>query len=159
MQKDWKGNKASVFTTLGASNYCDYEREKHDYYATEPLATELLCELENFQHEIWEPACGEGHISKVMLKHGYNVKSTDLIDRGFGDVENFLMPKNKTWGGDIVTNPPYKFAQQFIEKALSVVQDGAKVAMFLKLTFLEGKSRKLLFATTPRQRFTYRQAG
>jgi hypothetical protein len=51
--------------------------------------------------------------------------------------------------GDIITTPPYKFAQAFVEKALSLVSEGHHVAMFLKLTFMEGKGRKELFQKIP----------
>ena len=76
-----------VFTTLGSSNHVPEEREAFDYYATDPRAVEMLLELEQFSPVIWEPACGEGHISKVLQAHGYEVISTDLIYRGFGDPE------------------------------------------------------------------------
>ena len=55
-----------VFTTLGSSNHVPEEREAFDYYATDPRAVEMLLELEQFSPVIWEPACGEGHISKVL---------------------------------------------------------------------------------------------
>lgn len=84
MSKDWTGNYHSVCGCLGARNECKESREEHDYYATEPKATELLMQLEKFNPNIWECACGEGHISKVLERYGYNVRSTDLIDRGFG---------------------------------------------------------------------------
>lgn len=48
MAKDWVGGKAAVFKTLGASNHTDGERQKEDYYATEPAATEWLCKIEQF---------------------------------------------------------------------------------------------------------------
>jgi hypothetical protein len=53
------------------------------------------------------------------------------------------------FNGDIITNPPYKYAQQFVERALENVKPGRKVAMFLKLTFLEGKARKQMFLNNP----------
>lgn len=149
MAKDWIGGKASVFKTLGASNHTDHERQREDYYATEPKATQLLCELEQFGKDIWEPACGEGHIAEQLKAHGYNVRSSDLVDRGYGDVGDFLAMDNLEWNGDVVTNPPYKYAQEFVEKALQIIPDGCKVAMFLKLTFLEGKGRKALFKQFP----------
>ena len=68
--KDWIGNQNSIYTTLGASNHTDKERQQHDYYATEPKAMELLLAEEQFSPVIWEPACGEGHISKVLQAHG-----------------------------------------------------------------------------------------
>lgn len=147
-KKDWKGGKASVFKTLGASNHADHERAYADYYATEPKATEWLLKLEKFDGPILEPACGEGHISEV-LKRGYFVTSRDLIDRGYGEVADFLAIDNQEWDGNIVTNPPYAYAQEFVEKALRIIPDGKKVCMFLKLTFLEGKARKHLFRTCP----------
>lgn len=151
--QDWSGNKQSIFTTLGASNHVEYERAEYDYYATEPVAMELLLQEERFSPVIWEPACGEGHLSKVLEKHGYKVINTDLVYRGFGTEQSvdFLKLNRATdyFEGDIITNPPYKYAKEFVEKALELIDDRRKVAMFLKLTFLEGKARKKLFASAP----------
>ena len=149
MARDWKGGNASTFKTIGASNHCSEERADKDYYATEPAATEFLCQLEYFTGPILEPSCGEGHISEVLKHHGYEVVSRDLADRGYGEVADFLSPDNTKWDGDIVTNPPYAFAQEFVEKALQIIPEDCKVAMFLKLTFLEGKKRAALFGSTP----------
>ena len=149
MAKDWTGGRASVFKTLGASNHTDNERQREDYYATEPRATELLCQLVQFDGPILEPSCGEGHISEELKKAGYDVTSRDLVDRGYGEVADFLAIDNLQWNGNIVTNPPYKYAQEFVEKALQIIPEGKKVCMFLKLTFLEGKARKQLFRVSP----------
>lgn len=132
-------------------NFRGEEAEEHDYYATEPRAIELLLEKEKFSKNIWEPACGEGHISKVLEAHGYNVVSTDLVDRGYGmGGRDFLEdPCFPTFDGDIITNPPYKYAREFVEKAIRRVKPGCKVAMFLKLTFMEGKGRRDLFKNHP----------
>ena len=149
MAKDWKGGSASTFKTIGASNHCDHDRQAEDYYATEPAATDWLCKLEEFKSPILEPSCGEGHISKRLMAHGYDVVSRDLVDRGFGEVADFLYMNNEKWDGDIITNTPYAFAQEFVEQALKMIQPGRKVAMFLKLTFLEGKKRRPLFQNAP----------
>ena len=134
MQKDWTGNSNSIFKTLGSSQHSEHERQVNDYYATEPKAIKLLLNLETFSPNIWECACGEGHLSKVLESAGYQVKSSDLIDRGYGEKGiNFLDPKIEIWNGDIITNPPYIFAKEFIVKALSIVPEGFKVAMFLKV--------------------------
>lgn len=77
-------NEHGVFVTLGASNHTANPRAEHDYYATDPKAVELLLEMETFSDKIWECACGEGHISKILGQNGYEVLSTDLIDRGYG---------------------------------------------------------------------------
>ena len=144
-------NKNSVFTTLAASNHVLDERQEDDYYATEPKAAELLLEQEEFHPVIWECACGEGHLAKVFESHGYEVVATDLVYRGYGDPEqmDFLKETFDDFEGDVVTNPPYKYALQFIQRALNSVKPGRKVAMFLKLQFLEGKSRKNFFAENP----------
>lgn len=149
--KDKTGNYKSIYTTLGASSHSLTERQSDDYYATDPKAVELLLEKENFSNNVWECACGEGHISKVLLTRGYNVRSTDLIYRGFGEEEpvDFLETENVNLETNIITNPPYKFAQQFVEKSMKSIDDGFKVAMFLKLQFLEGKSRKQMFKKYP----------
>lgn len=146
--KDWTGNSQAVHTV----NQRNADAEVHDYYATDPRAVELLLEHETFAPMIWEPACGEGHISKVLKACGYDVTSSDLIDRGYGagDVD-FLRTPESCLLADIITNPPYKYAREFVEKALEVVAPGQKVAMFLKLTFLEGQSRRELFKTHPPQ--------
>lgn len=152
MVKDWIGNKNSLFRTLGASNHSLGEREKNDYYATEPKATEWLLRLETFNGPILEPSCGEGHISEVLIKGGYQVVSRDLINRGYGEVADFLSIDNTKWDGDIITNPPYKYAQEFVEKALQIIPNGCKVAMFLKVQYLEGKRRRKMFDTMPPKR-------
>lgn len=149
MAKDWVGGSAAVFKTLGASNHTNADRQREDYYATEPKATEWLCKLERFEGRILEPSCGEGYMSRMLEAAGYEVVSRDLVDRGYGEVADFLAIDNLEWDGNIVTNPPYKYAQQFVEKALSIIPVGKKVAMFLKLTFLEGKARRALYRSTP----------
>ena len=122
--KDWVGGKASVYKTLGASNHTEEERADNDLYCTDPIAAELLCDVEKFSPNIWEPACGMGHLSEVFKKRGYNVRSTDLVDRGYGEVKDFLFFNDEEWEGDIITNPPYKFATDFIYKALDVIRGG-----------------------------------
>lgn len=145
-------SKANVFSCIGASSHSKQERELLDYYATEPKAVELLLEKEKFSPNIWECCCGEGHISKVLEEKGYIVLSTDLVDRGYEKqkhTKDFLKINKKDLQVDVITNPPYKNALEFVKKAIEVVGEGQKVAMFLKLTFLEGKARKIFFETTP----------
>lgn len=147
--KDWTGNKNSVFKTLGSSHHTDKEREHHDYYATDPIAAELLLQQEEF-YNIWECASGENHLADVFKKHGHDVRTSDIVQRTpTTEVYDFLSMDNTSWHGDIVTNPPYKFATEFIYKALSIIREGNKVAMFLKLQFMEGKGRKRLFTNFP----------
>lgn len=143
--KDWTGN-----SSIRNCNKRSQDAEPHDYYATEPRATELLLENETFTGPVWKPACGEGHISKVLESYMYTVCSSDLIFRGYGEANvDFLNCGIEVWDGDIITNPPYKYAKEFVKKALHLITEGHKVAMFLKLTFLEGQSRRELFRKYP----------
>ena len=148
--KNLKSKKNSVFTTMGASNHTVSTRQSHDYYATEPKAAELLLSVETFSQNIWECACGAGHLSNVFKKAGYRVKSTDLINRGYGKSGiDFLKTRIIMWNGDIITNPPYKFAQEFVEKALEIIPVGKKVAMFCRILFLESQGRYDMFTKQP----------
>lgn len=144
---DWIGNALAVHTV----NRRGRNAQTNDYYATDPKAVTLLLEQEAFSPDIWEPACGEGHISKVLDAHGYTVHSTDIFDYGYSKnlCEDFLSTPVSHWCGDIITNPPYKYAREFVVKALSLVAEGHKVAMFVKLTFLEGQARRELFRKHP----------
>lgn len=146
---DWKGEFSGVLRCNGARSEKTGEREANDFYATDPRAVQLLLEKEQFSRNAWEPACGKGHISKALEKHGYIVKSTDLIQReyGIGGVDFFK--QSERWDGDIITNPPYILGKEFVEHSLDLVLEGRKVAMFLKLTFLEGKERRKLFTKYP----------
>lgn len=145
MSKDWSGNKKSTYTTLGASSHSEHERESHDYYATEPVCAAELLQVVNATN-IWECACGEGHLAKVFDICGVLSKATDLIDRGYGQGGVDFLRCREKHDGWIVTNPPYKYAVEFAEHALSLAPN---VAMFLKLTFLEGQKRKKFFEHHP----------
>lgn len=150
MSKDWTGNKNSIFKTIGASNHTDKERQAEDYYATSPEAIDkLLSTGVKLSNRVWECACGEGHLSKRLEKYGYSVLSTDLIDRGYGIGDTDFLNCSDKWDGDIITNPPYKASLQFCKKALDLVENGRKVFMFLKLTFLEGIERQKFFLENP----------
>ncbi|MCQ2609109.1 MAG: hypothetical protein MJ197_10545 [Bacteroidales bacterium] len=70
IEKEWIGNTKSVFVCNGASNHTEEEREQNDFYATEPKALELLLEMEKFSHNVWECACGKGHLSEVLRGGG-----------------------------------------------------------------------------------------
>ena len=147
--RDWTGNSKAIYSCHGASNHSDTEREVNDYYATPPSAVKMLLELENFSKSIMEPACGQGHIAEVLKSHGYTVCATDLVNRGYGVWGVDFFNINEPTDMDIITNPPYSMAKEFVEHAMEIVTDGHKVAMFLKLTFLEGQGRRELFRKYP----------
>lgn len=151
--KDWTGGTQAVMATLNASSHATTgERGFRDYYATPLKAVTELLRLERFGPEIWECACGEMAISKPLIESGYSVRSSDIEDRGDNEIFDFLGIDNQSWGGDIVTNPPFAKATEFLEKALSIVTDGAKIAFFLRVQFLEGVKRRTLFEKHPPRR-------
>ena len=147
--KDWSSNTASHRTTT-PNTYTDVNREKNDYYATEPKALELLLEQEEFSNRVWECSCGEGHLSQVLVDAGKDVVSSDLIDRGYGKVLDFLDPTLEgPVNRDIITNPPFKYTNEFLVKAMSILEEGRKIAFFLPIRYLEGKARRELFQRFP----------
>lgn len=147
---DWTGNKKSIYVTLGASNHTSSEREYNDYYATDPEAINYLVTHEKLEHNLWECACGEGHLSRRLIELGYNVLSTDLINRNFGRGGVDFLKEDNIFDGSIITNPPYKYATEFILKALELIEPGHHVYMFLKLTALEGQERyERIYSKTP----------
>lgn len=140
--KDWTANSKSVFSTLGASNHSDKEREQNDYYATHPTAIDALRKVYDIPHVVCEPCCGEGHLSKRLEHFGHKVYSSDLIDRGYGDVLNFA--DMKTLPDDcncILTNPPFRYITQIIKHALELLKEGGVLLLFMKTLCLEGQSR------------------
>ena len=143
------GNSKTLGATLGASNHSDTVRADNDYYSTDPRAIDYLLKYENFNGNIWECACGSGKLSERLKENGFNVRSTDLIYRGYGEMESvdFLQQK-EAFDGDIITNPPYNLALDFVQKALELSK--RKVAMFMRIQFLESKKRYVeLFKECP----------
>lgn len=125
-------------------------REENDYYATDPKAMELLLKYEKFNHNIWEPACGEGNLSKVLKNAGYNVYSTD---REYPDAIIDFLETEVVFDGDIVTNPPFKHTVEFIKRGLASLPAGNKLALFLKINYLSGKKRyEEIYSQTPPMR-------
>lgn len=152
--KDWKGNAKSVFAQLGASNHATEERQPQDYYATDPIAAEWLLRIEDITKDkpIWECAAGARHLADVFQKAGYRVIATDIVKRASNvDICNFLTfwDFDRKFNGTIITNPPYRYAEEFVIQALTNTAPGNKVCMFLRLNFLEGKKRKELFRSFP----------
>jgi hypothetical protein len=140
------------------------EREKDDFYATPPESTKTLLQAESFTGDIWEPACGDGAISKVLEAHGHRVVSTDLVDRGYGVPRTDFLMEYAPRAANIITNPPFKLASDFARKALQLTT--GKVALLLKVGFLEGAGRGDLYDVAPfarlwvfRKRQTFLKGG
>lgn len=122
-------------------------REKDDFYPTPPYAIEALLEREKFDGPIWEPACGDGAICKVLKSAGYAVQATDLVERGYGTPRVDFLMEYQPQAPNIVTNPPFKMATAFAWKALELAT--SKVAFLCRIQFLESIERRALFAAHP----------
>lgn len=120
------------------------ERVENDYYATPENSTKALLEVEAIHYPVCEPACGEGHIAK-LLDEEKGVYASDLIERGYGEVGDFL--ESTKFYPTIITNPPFNLFQEFAEHALK--QATHKVILFGKLQALEGKKRGTFMQNSP----------
>ena len=109
-----------------------------DFFPTPAWATRALVDNERFDGEIWECACGDGEMARVLEEAGHKVRATDLYPRGYGEAGiDFLKATRKT--DNIVTNPPYNVAEAFVAQGLNLARK--KFALLLRLAFLEGANR------------------
>ena len=122
------------------------DRQEHDFYPTPEWCVEELLKRETFTGKVLEPACGDGAISKVLERAGYEVLSTDLVYRGFGEGGIDFLTTDFAPTENIITNPPFSDALEFVLKAKSVAT--SKIAMFLRTVFLESERRKEMFHDT-----------
>lgn len=138
--------------------------EGSDFFPTPAWATHALIENERFEGIIWEPACGNGAMARVLEQSGCLVQGTDLFDRGYGEGGvDFLKTSRSV--DNIVTNPPYNSAEGFVQAGLH--QCKRKMALLLRLAFLEGAKRQCkIFIETPparvwvfSERITFYPAG
>lgn len=109
-----------------------------DFFPTPAWATHALVDNETFTGDIWECACGDGTMTRVLEGAGYRVRATDLYPRGFGKSGvDFLVARREA--DNIVTNPPYNIAEAFVAQGLRLAR--RKFALLLRLAFLEGANR------------------
>lgn len=126
-------------------------RQKDDFYATPAHTVKAL--LDNYPlkgNVILEPACGMGHISKVLKEYYPDKKiiSTDLVYRGYGEGGiDFLTHKYTQPIDTIITNPPFKLAREFAIRGLELAEK--EVILLLKIQFLESEERKEFLENSP----------
>jgi hypothetical protein len=124
-------------------------RAELDFYPTPAYATEALMSREKFEGRVWEPAAGAGDMSQVIEKYNFNVLSTDIKYRGFGSEKSVDFINTDFYPDlieNVITNPPFKYAKEFVLTAKKVATK--KIAMFLKLVFLEGQRRQEMLMDT-----------
>ena len=124
------------------------DRDDKDFYPTPPETTFALMAREQFEGNIWECASGDGRMAKVLKEYNTDVQCSDLRtdEKVYGEKGiDFLQTHKQV--DNIITNPPYKYAKEFVEHALKCSKN--KVALLLKLVFLEGIGRYEMFQNSP----------
>ena len=157
--------KARTFAEAITKSYKRWDRKPSDLYPTPVDGTESLIPVLKAMKRpdgqpikrIWEPACGDGRLARVLEWHGFEVIATDLREYpgfGTGGLDFLCENPEEKWGWDIgeidaiVTNPPFSLAEEFIRRALSITPN---VAMLLKQTYwnVGGRSTGLWFDHMP----------
>ena len=151
-------NAHKIFVTTGASNHSQNERASYDLYVTPKSALQRFLDVYTLNKNVWEVAVGTGELAEVLKENNYKVYATDINDYGYKGLNrtlNFLssevlpQPQEGLLECDILTNPPFNKSLEFVKQALNIVEDGYNVVMFLRLQFLEGKTRKAFFEQNP----------
>lgn len=138
-----KAGRKSARRTVGG-----YKRERDDYYSTPARIVEPMLRIEELNGYVWEPACGDGALSKLIKKHFRNVGviNTDLIRRGVGRGGVDFLKTKRLLAPIIITNPPFKLWREFAEHALKL--GARKVILFGRLLNLEGGRNSLMMKQT-----------
>ena len=136
----------TTLNTMGSTTIARSNRQDLDFYQTPSYATKTLIERFDFKSSfIWEPMAGNGMIAKELIKSGLDVYATDIVERDFKlndivdyfDTNSFEVSKGSF---AIVTNPPYEFANKFLEHTLSTIKPKT-CCLFLPVRYLEGQKR------------------
>ena len=125
-----------------------------DFFPTPPWATRALCEWllkidgSILASLVWEPACGEGDMARPLSEYFAEVMASDVHDYGSGRVRDFLWPGHDEPVDWLITNPPFRLAEQFARKGLEIATAG--VALLVRTAFLESAERhRSLFGPQP----------
>jgi len=117
-----------------------------DFYPTPAWAVEALCDLINIDGDVLEPCCGMGHMSETLKRRGLRVQSSDLHDRGYGDVGVDARAISGRHD-NIITNPPFAIATDLLSPFIGAARK--KVCLLLRMSFLESRRRYPLFEQAP----------
>lgn len=131
-------------------------KDSPDDFPTPPWATRALLEYiiqPDGSQSCLEPACGAGHMARVLQEYFGEVRYSDAYDYGFGPMSDFLLDPHEKESVDwVITNPPFRLAEEFVLKALTIARVG--VAVLARTVFLESSGRyKRIFETQPPTKF------
>jgi hypothetical protein len=159
----------SFIKMSGGHSSADHMRERVavlDGFHTPREAVVALMKCEQIHDNVWEPANGFSRISRVLREYGLRVATSDIhrwhsgtkVERAFADFSDLPSPFRRN-GCDIITNPPFVRAQEFVEHSMDLLHDGGRLCLLLRLQFLEGNKRADMFKKYPPLRvhvFSYR---
>ena len=122
-------------------------KDSRDDFPTPPWATRALIEhiiqdkAALRSQSCLEPACGAGHMARVLKEYFGEVESSDAYSYGYGQLRDFLVlqpytSKSVDW---VITNPPFRLAEEFIDRSMQVARVG--IAMLARTVFLESIGR------------------
>ena len=142
-----------------------YAREGRDFYATPAWVTEALLRHVKLRGPVWEPCCGTGAMSRVMEAAGYDVYSSDIADRGYGEPGIDFLTRTAMPNGcrSIVTNPPYgetgtqagqsrspSAMLRFLRHALSLAESvEGQLALLVRLQWVPGQRAAKIMTAAP----------
>jgi hypothetical protein len=129
-----------------------YAERGLDCYPSPPEAVNALLRIEDIPAIVWEPAAGLGNIVEPLRDRGHVVYASDVEDYGYEldyGVGDYLTMTTPIGIGAIVTNPPFKLAEKFLQKSLN---EAPYVAYLLRLQWLEGIERMAMFTWSPPSR-------
>jgi hypothetical protein len=124
-----------------------YDRVANKYYAEPRWLVDALLRHERFTGPVIDPCCGGGSIVAALRDAGYTANGSDIVDRGFGERADVLQHREPI--ASLVSNPPFTLAEPIVWHALPLLLPGGKLALLLRLAFLESQERQRLFDETP----------
>jgi hypothetical protein len=144
-------HKARLAKAARMGNGRDHLNQHPDgYHPTPPRGARALLARESFKGVLWECACGDGAISKILEAAGFEVVSTDLVDRGYGRGGHDFLANNTMLADHIITNPPYGpvrgLSARFVEHALTRIRPGGTVCMLLRTNWEAPRAHRHLMA-------------
>lgn len=131
-------------TILKAREAHIWERDEHDWYVEPPECSLALFMEEEFDGVIWDPAAGLCRIPESARRMGIATFSSDIKKRNYtcdecGDFFEMRIPEGAK---SIVSNPPFKLAEDFVRRSIDICPRGGKIAMLLPLVWMAGFSTK-----------------
>ena len=137
-------------TVKGNARGSGYARNAHDWYVEPKWSIDALLDVETFSGFTHDPACGGGNIPEAFRSRGLLAGGSDIVDRGYGEQKDFLSPlwlHLESPIANIVCNPPFNLATEFLLKSLQIAT--GKVCILQRLAWLEGRARREIFENTP----------